>query len=214
MDDTAHIQEKFYDACSCGNIKEVIKLIETKEEFDWNEGLRYACYKGHIDIVKLMISKGANDWEWGLVNTCYRGHCEIVNLMISKGANNWNVGLINACYIGFLWACGGGHIDIVNLMISKGANNWNRGLVNAYTNNHLDIVKLMILNGATDYTDILEEHFIELLYIGLPINKLSFHPLYDKYVNKINEHKKETLVTIQDYLINPIIGIINNYQLF
>jgi ankyrin repeat protein len=153
-----------------------------------------------------MISKGANDWNRGFYNACKEGHIDIVKLMISKGANDWNWGLS--------YACKGGNIDIVNLLISKGATYWNRGLSYACKGGNINIVNLMILYGANEYNDISEEQFIQLLHLGLPINKLQLHPLYNQYNNKINEHKKETFNTLQYYIIKPIINIINDYQLF
>jgi hypothetical protein len=72
----------------------------------------------------------------------------------------------------------------------------------------------MILKGATNYKYIMEEEFIQLLHLGLPINKLIKHRIYNKISTKINEHKKETFQFLSNYLIKPIINIINDYQLF
>jgi ankyrin repeat protein len=64
-------------------------MIE-KGAYDWNQGLRGACYGGHREIVDLMIEKGANDWNEGLCCACRYGHREIVDLMIEKGATYLN----------------------------------------------------------------------------------------------------------------------------
>jgi len=59
-----------------GYANEINKLDDRK--CDYNEGLFYACKKGHINIIKLMINKGADDFEWGLYYACLGGHTQML----------------------------------------------------------------------------------------------------------------------------------------
>ena len=57
--------------------------FKLKKFNNWVDGLRYACFGGHLNIVNLIIDNGANDWDVGLFGACRGGHLDIVNHMLS-----------------------------------------------------------------------------------------------------------------------------------
>ena len=112
----------FADACRSGDVKQILKCIEDRDEWNANYdcGMVHACEGGNMDIVKLMIEKGANSWNDGLVSACLEGHLEIVKFMIEKclpEVPNLLCGLRS----GLRNACFGGHLDVIKFMIEKGA---------------------------------------------------------------------------------------------
>ena len=137
-----------------GQNRDIVNFIIEQGADDWNEGLRYACEEGHLDLAMLMIERGADNWTDGLHNACEGGHLDLVNLMIDhagqqRDATLWNKGLRGAC--------NGGHLDITMMMIERGANNWDIGFRRAYFRGHFDIMMLMtqriILAGGMHVPD-------------------------------------------------------------
>jgi hypothetical protein len=126
--------------CACrGGHREIVNLVLSKGENDYNKGLYGACRGGHHELVQLMLSKGAN-CGWGLCGACKGGHLDLVQLMLSKGTTHYDWGLWGACQ--------GGQREMVDLMISKGATDYNSGLTDACRSGHQEIVELMISKGA------------------------------------------------------------------
>jgi hypothetical protein len=76
----------YINACKGGHI-DIVHLIMSIGYFDginesFNEGFKYACLEGHIEIVR---SKNVNlNLNSGLIRACEGGHIDIVNLIISK----------------------------------------------------------------------------------------------------------------------------------
>jgi len=88
------LESKLYQACSDGNIEDVIKLLQnTQINTNWqqqNDDLKspfyIACEKGHIEVVKLLlndnrvdINKASNGSDWTpFLCACYYGNCEVI----------------------------------------------------------------------------------------------------------------------------------------
>jgi len=171
------------------------------------EQLNNACKNGDIkEVYKLIEEKFNFDWNPGLINACLRGHIDIAKLMISKGVYKVNMGLRCACY--------NGHANIADLMISYGATDWwdAKSISYVVKKNDINIIYLLIDKEVTYYTILKQHQIINLLHLGLNINKLKSHQLYSKLNQQIINHKQETSKYLN--LPNELIKLINEYQLF
>ena len=116
---------EFTKACNNGNIKRVQELLDqgVDPSADDNDGIRSACFYGHIEVVKLLLdldeSKGIDpsaDNNYGVRMACINGHTEVVKLLLdldeSRGVDpsaNDNDGFQCACY--------GDHIEVIKLLL-------------------------------------------------------------------------------------------------
>jgi hypothetical protein len=143
-----------------------------------------------------------------LYDYCIDGDLKAVENEIKLGANDYNRGLY--------YACSGGNLLIVEIMLKFSAPNYyNLGLHCAYHSGNAPIVKRMIeigVNTIHDYIDTIHEAII-LLELGLAPIYLKNIDGYDKLIVDLNNFKKETKDSIQEYLLDPIIDIINSYSL-
>jgi len=123
----------------------LLRYVFNKDEY--NEAMRRATEKGHIEIVKLMLDLGADDYNLTMAWAASRNYTEIVKLLLEKGADNHDINynwvMSNAAYIG--------NLEIVKLMLEKGANSYNGAMTQAAHGGHIEIVKLMLELGADDY---------------------------------------------------------------
>ena len=53
---------------------------------DFQSGLIYACYGGHIPAIKYMIEKGAKNLDEGLRAAVYHNKTKAVDYIIKRGA--------------------------------------------------------------------------------------------------------------------------------
>lgn len=148
-----------YGACLGGH-EHIIKFaIENKAGVNcWNEGMRCACYMGHLGAVKLMIQHGANNWNDCLVRSGGK-NLELSKLLIDCGADCWDRALTepysamtdtdkttpNATEL----------FKFIELMIQHGATDINGGLLMGCYAENIQIVELMIKLGATDFDEAL-----------------------------------------------------------
>jgi ankyrin repeat protein len=170
--------------------------------------IRY-CKKGDLKAVENEIKLGANDLEYGLLIACHSDHTDIVELMLKLGAKDY--------YQALLYTCLGGYINIIELTIKLGANDFNRGLSVLYSENNIDIDTLMIKCEATNvskFYDYKSKPFevIKILEAGLNTKYINKIKGYNLLVTDLDGFKQETKTALNEYLLDPIIKIIQSYS--
>lgn len=81
---------------------------------DFNWGISWAAYGGHLDVIKFLMSKiSIRDInpDWAMSSAARGGHMEIINFFIDLGASNWSYALS--------WAARGGNIGVAKFFLSK-----------------------------------------------------------------------------------------------
>ncbi len=195
------LNQNLCNACRDNDINLVNELIKQGAN-DFNRGLRWASFKGNVEIVKLMIENGATDGLW---NACYGGNIEIIELLIGKGANDFNQGLIGACRAG--------HIEIVKLMIENRAPevlDLNGGLQETCSfSNNKELMLLLIIKGAdinVSFPDLNFEDIYYLLHAGITN--------FGKFSNialECKKFKQEFLNIAQEFFIKDVANIVSSY---
>jgi hypothetical protein len=119
---------------------EIISLVESVIELNWDAALEGACDGGHYKLAKFAIYNGTTAWDRGLYYAYRGGHHELIDLMIAHGANRRYA--LNG-------AAKGGHLKLVTdlLQINVG---WDLddALRRACQRGHTEIAKLLIGRGA------------------------------------------------------------------
>jgi ankyrin repeat protein len=144
-----------------------------------------------------------------LYNYCKVGNLKAVENEIKLGADGFNEALY--------WACANGNTQLVEYLLKLGAIDYKFGLDGAFYYGNILMVKHMLELGANrahyyNYYDY-QYKVIALLETGLDHIYLKKIDGYDKLITDLNNFKKETKDSIQEYLLDPIIDIINSYSL-
>jgi hypothetical protein len=119
---------KFQSACCYGRLKEIrmlmVKNIRTptiKLNIHANdeEGFRYACQNGHLEVVKYLMKQEDKPNihaynEGGFRWACFYGHLEVVKYLMSLD-NKPNIHANNE--FGFQLACHNGHLEVVKYLV-------------------------------------------------------------------------------------------------
>lgn len=123
------------------------KKVRLAADF-WNDGLRYACRGGHMDIVSLMLEQEvAKNWNCALSQAIRGGNMEVIKLILARSSP------ISSYVLGIELkeACKTGNTEIARLLVRSDATCLNDCLKIASEHGHIEIVRLMLEYGADDW---------------------------------------------------------------
>jgi hypothetical protein len=118
--------------------------IDVINSRNWHDGIRGACYGGHLELAKFAIHNNQRMEIFSLYCSCRGGNIELVNIMIHRGSKDWGWGLRGACR--------GGHLEIAKLMMRRDSNktiDWAKCFYDACYSGYPDLAKLMIQKSTT-----------------------------------------------------------------
>lgn len=116
--------DKLCDACSIGDIPNILSILKEEKASDFNTALFNACENGHTPVVNLLMAKKKdyiNLWhlQWGLFMASRNGHLDTVKYLVKILSKNNEDDLDSALF----FALKDGHKDIVEYLRQKGAKN-------------------------------------------------------------------------------------------
>jgi ankyrin repeat protein len=166
---------EFFNACSNGDEKTVLKYIDNNEfdinrlDKNGNTAFYNSCcatrLEENYEISKILIENGADVNFIKNGSSCFHCLCFNNNVKIIKLLNESGVdmnAIDNEGVTGFNWACYNGCVEVVNLLIDKGINintvdnGGKSGFINACIQGHLEIVDILINIG---YDTNLEDNY-------------------------------------------------------
>jgi ankyrin repeat protein len=205
-----------YGACIGGRMN-IVKYLLKLGATDYNYGLLQTGKNGNMEIAKLMVKLGATMYDMCLDNACGNGHMNIVEYMVKLGAKN--------CFGGLHEACRHGHTNIVKYLFKYGSVShkyrsvedlYYSGLFYGHSSNCTYLMILILESGATDFNKFFNyksnKYFvIELIRTGLDPKFLNTTEGYDLLIKDLDGFKQETKALVSQYLLDPIINIIQSY---
>ena len=108
---------EFIVACKGNDLNKIKQMIQMIHMVDMNEGFRWACIFGHIDVVKYLVSLGVDIHaieEEGFRWACHNGHIDVVRYLVQ----NTDIDIHAKNEYSLMWAWWNGHIDVVRYLVN------------------------------------------------------------------------------------------------
>lgn len=237
QDKSIYLYEKGLLGACLGNDKNLVKSLidkidnitttEDKLTRIYEDALYASCEGGDIEIFKMMLKKVESlqpldeDILYDcFLNACIGGNIEVIKLII-------NMSQIKNIYIeiGLRYACEEGHTNCIKFIIDNilvnvtselkiNILNENESLKYVCEQGYNEIVKLLVDNGARNLNKYYEYplhsiQLIELLGLGLDIDKLKNIKGYELLKDIIDTRKNITRESLTNNIINDLISIVN-----
>ena len=178
-------------------------------------GLEYAEATGDNKIIELMKKPTNANRSIAFIIACCKGYNDFCRYALKDGIYDIDKGLE--------FACRNGNQETIKLLFNEFArinikSRIRKTLLHLIAENRYDILKYLIGN---DYVELYYIYYIcperkkmmvELLSLGLNIEKFNKIPHFDKLLNDIQKFKTEISLTANKYINKDLVNIIVDYS--